>query len=157
MGQYFEDLNPGDAFTTPARTVTEADVVQFAGLSGDYNPIHTDYEFCRETPFGRPIAHGLLTLSILTGLLERTGVQEGTIVALRRVLDLEFRKAVFPGDTIHGELEVLEKELREKEPREGSGREGSGRVRFRMRGVNQRGETVVDLRYDVLLRRRAEA
>jgi len=147
LGKYFEDLSPGDTFVTPARTVTETDVVLFAGLSGDYNPIHTDREFCRETPFGRPIAHGLLTLSILTGLLERTGIHEGTIIALRRVQNLEFLKPVFPGDTIRGEIKVLEKEQRER----------SGMVRFHMSGINQKGEIVVKLTYDVLLGRRATA
>jgi acyl dehydratase len=73
MPLYFEDFQVGQRFTTPARTVTEADIVHFAGVSGDYNPIHTDAEFTRSTPFGARIAHGLLVLSMLTGLRQRSG------------------------------------------------------------------------------------
>lgn len=146
-GQYFEDIELGQRFKTPARTITEADVVLFAGFSGDQNPIHTDAEFCKSTPFGRPIAHGLLILSILSGLVERTGIQEGTIVAVRRMTDLEFTQVVFPGDTIHGEMEVLEKKSRTD----------SGLVKFRMTGVNQRGEAVLSLIYEIILKRRSAA
>ena len=143
-GQYYEDIELGQRYKTPGRTVTETDVVLFAGLSGDQNPIHTDVEFCKSTPFGRPIAHGLLILSILSGLVERTGIQEGTIVAARRMTDLEFTRVVFPGDTIHGEMEALEKKSSAD----------SGLVKFRMTGVNQRGEAVLSLVYEVILRRR---
>src|SRR4051794_25201066 len=64
----FDDLTPGDEWESPARTVTEADVVAFAGLSGDYNPIHVDHEAARAGAFGRPIAHGLFGLAIVSGL-----------------------------------------------------------------------------------------
>lgn len=73
MPMYFEDFEVGQRFVTPGRTVTEADVVNFAGVSGDYNPIHTDAEFAKSTPFGQRIAHGLLVLAMLTGLRQRTG------------------------------------------------------------------------------------
>lgn len=145
-GQYYEDVEVGQRHKTPARTITETDIVLFAGLSGDQNPIHTDAEFCKSTPFGRPIAHGLLILSILSGLVERTGIQEGTIVAVRRMTHLEFTRAVFPGDTIHGEMEVLEK----KEPRA-----DSGLVKFRMTAINQRGEAVLSVVYEIILKRKA--
>lgn len=147
MGKYFEDLSPGDSFVTPARTVTEADIVLYAGLSGDHNPIHTDYELCAKTPFGRPIAHGLLTVSILQGLLERTGVQEGTIVALRRITNMEFDHPVFAGDTLHGEIRVVAKEERKS----------TGLVQFEAQAVNQRQETVVRMSYEIVLRRRPAA
>lgn len=144
-GHYYEDIEPGYRHKTPGRTISQADIVLFAGLSGDQNPIHTDAEFCKTTPFGRPIAHGLLVVSILSGLLERTGIQEGTIVAVRRVTDLEFTRAVFPGDTIHGEIEALEKKPRPD----------SGLVKFRMTCFNQRAEAVLSLVYEVILKRRA--
>ena len=143
-GRCYEEIKIGERITTPARTVTEADIVLFAGLSGDQNPIHTDAEFCRGTPFGRPMAHGLLVVSILSGLLERTGIQEGTIIAMRRMNEIEFRIPVFPGDTVHGVIEALEK----------SAHKAGGLVKFRMTGLNQRAETVLLLVYEVILKSR---
>ena len=143
-GKHYEEIEIGARVTTPARTVTEADIVFFAGLSGDQNPIHTDAEFCKNTPFGRPIAHGLLVVSILSGLLERTGIQEGTIVAMRRINEIEFKAPVFAGDTVHGVVEALEK----------SAHQAGGLVKFRMSGINQRGETALTLVYEVILKRR---
>lgn len=90
MPMYFEDFEVGQRFTTPARTVTEADVVNFAGVSGDYNPIHTDAEFAKSTPFGQRIAHGLLVLSMLTGLRQRAGHFEGTIIAWLEIRNYRF-------------------------------------------------------------------
>ena len=72
MPMYFEDFQVGQRFTTPARTVTEADVVNFAGVSGDYNPIHTDAEFAKNTPFGQRIAHGLYTASLISATIVST-------------------------------------------------------------------------------------
>ncbi|MFH1092130.1 MAG: MaoC/PaaZ C-terminal domain-containing protein, partial [Pseudomonadota bacterium] len=63
-GKYFEEFNIGDTYVTPSRTVTEADIVHFAGISGDFNQIHTDDEFAKKLPFKGRIAHGLLTLAI---------------------------------------------------------------------------------------------
>ncbi|TDA68014.1 MAG: hypothetical protein D9V47_08885 [Clostridia bacterium] len=68
QGLYFEDFAPGQEFLTARRTVTETDIVNFAGLSGDFNPLHTDEEYAKTTPFGRRIAHGLLISSISSGL-----------------------------------------------------------------------------------------
>jgi acyl dehydratase len=102
MPLYFEDFQVGQRFTTPARTVTEADIANFAGVSGDFNPIHTDAEFARSTPFGERIAHGLLVLSMLTGLRQRSGHFEGTIVAWLEIRNYRFLKPVFIGDTVHG-------------------------------------------------------
>ncbi|MPY85837.1 MAG: dehydratase, partial [Actinophytocola sp.] len=81
MGRYYDDLSVGDTFTTPARTITEYDVAAFAGLSGDYNPVHTDREFATATSFGQPIAHGVLGITVATGLIARTGLFDGTAVA----------------------------------------------------------------------------
>ena len=109
MGLFFEDLKVGQVFPTPARTVTEADVVNFAGVSGDFNPIHTDEEFARGTPFGRRVAHGLLILAMLTGLRLRTGVFEGTLIAWLEIRSYRFLKPIFVGDSIRGETEIAEK------------------------------------------------
>ncbi len=100
LGRYFEEFALGDEFTSPARTITEADVTLFAGLSGDYNPLHTDAEFAKETPYGQRIAHGLLGLSIASGLAARAGFIEGTALAFMG-LSWKFKEPVLFGDTIH--------------------------------------------------------
>ncbi len=107
-GMYFEEFQLGQKIITAARTVTETDVVNFAGLSGDSNQIHTDAEFSKSTPFGQRVAHGLLCLSIASGLAMRTGVLEGTVLAFREINEWKFIKPIFIGDTIHAELDVTE-------------------------------------------------
>lgn len=82
-GLYFEEFEVGQRIISTGRTVTENDIVTFAGLSGDYNQIHTDSEFSKNTPFGQRVAHGLLGISIASGLAMRTGVLEGTVLAFR--------------------------------------------------------------------------
>ncbi|MDQ0393082.1 MaoC/PaaZ C-terminal domain-containing protein [Labrys monachus] len=105
MPRYFEDFQPGQEVWSPGRTITEADVMTFAGLSGDYNPAHTDHEFARRGPFGKPIAHGLLALIVSAGLAERDGGLDGTAVAMLGVT-WRFSKPVFFGDTIRLKLTV---------------------------------------------------
>ena len=105
-GMYFEEFEVGQKITTPARTITEADVVRFAGLSGDYNPLHTNEEFAKTTPYGRRIAHGMLVVSIATGLADRQGFIDGTALAFRE-LSWKFSSPVFIGDTIHMVAEVV--------------------------------------------------
>lgn len=107
-GLYFEEFQVGQQIMSTARTVTESDVVTFAGLSGDYNQIHTDAEFSKTTPFGRRVAHGLLGISIASGLAMRTGVLEGTVLAFREINEWKFSKPIFIGDTVHVELNVKE-------------------------------------------------
>src|SRR5437870_4163650 len=81
-GKYFDEFEIGASYTTASRTVTEADIVNFAGVSGDFNPLHTDESFARTTPFGTRIAHGMLVASIATGLANQSGLFEGTTIAL---------------------------------------------------------------------------
>jgi 3-hydroxybutyryl-CoA dehydratase len=107
-GMYFEEFSPGQKVRTAARTVTECDIVGFAGLSGDFNQIHVDDAYARTTPYGRRIAHGLCVLSIASGLAVQTGIMEGTILAFREIEEWKFSAPVFIGDTVHVELEVLE-------------------------------------------------
>jgi acyl dehydratase len=107
-GYYFEEFEVGQKIVTVARTVTETDVVGFAGLSGDYNQIHTDSEYSKTSPFGQRVAHGLLVLSIAMGLAVRTGFIEGTVMAFREIRDWKFVKPVYIGDTVFAELEVVE-------------------------------------------------
>jgi len=131
-GIYFEDIEVGSERTSPARTVTEADIVNFAGLSGDYNIIHTDAEFVKITPFGRRIAHGLLGLSIASGLVTRTpGAEQHRIVAFLG-MTWDFRKPVFIGDTIYVEQKVAGKRPTSKP--------GLGIVVYGAKVINQRNE-----------------
>jgi 3-hydroxybutyryl-CoA dehydratase len=108
-GLYFEEFELGQKVISLGRTVSEADILAFAGLSGDFNTIHTDAVYAATTPFGARIAHGLLILAIVSGLSVRTGVMEGTVIAFREILDWKFSQPVFIGDTIHAIMEVIEK------------------------------------------------
>jgi len=107
-GMWFEEFEIGHQVITPGRTITESDIVSFAGLSGDYNQIHTDAEYSSNTPFGKRVAHGLLGLSIASGLAMRTGVLEGTVIAFREINNWKFSLPVYIGDTIHVELTIIE-------------------------------------------------
>lgn len=107
-GMYFEEFQPGQQINTVPRTVTESDLVNFAGVSGDYTQIHTDAEFAKSTPYGQRIAHGLLVLSIASGLAMRCGILEGTVLAFREINEWKFVKPVFIGDTVHVDLNVKE-------------------------------------------------
>lgn len=134
-GMYFEEFEPGQRVVTAGRTVTEADVVSFAGLSGDFTQIHTDAEFAKGTLFGQRVAHGLLVTSIASGLTVQTGIIEGTVIAFREVTDWKFLKPVFLGDTVHVEAEVVEtKPFR---------RLGGGMVSIELNVKKQDGETVI--------------
>lgn len=142
-GMYFEEFGVGQRFSTAGRTVTEADIVAFAGLSGDYNQIHVDAEYSKNTPVGQRVAHGLLGLSIASGLAVQTGILEGTIIAFREINDWRFLKPVFIGDTLHVNLEVLEtKSL---------SRIGAGIVLIELDIVNQNDETVMKGTWSALI------
>jgi acyl dehydratase len=107
-GLFFEDFAPGQKVTSAGRTVTEHDVMTFAGLSGDFNQIHTDAEFAKATPFGQRISHGILGLAIASGLAVQTGVLGANVMAFREIGQWKFVKPVFFGDTIHVVMEVTE-------------------------------------------------
>jgi acyl dehydratase len=103
-GRYFHDFVVGTRYRPPARTVTEADVVAFAALSDDSNPIHTDAVYASKMPFGERIAHGLLVLAMSGGFLSRVGVIEGT--ALFVGLEWRFKAPVRLGDTVAATITV---------------------------------------------------
>lgn len=134
MGKCFEEFSIGEEYETPGRTITETDIVQFAGISGDCNPIHTDEEYAKKSFFGRRIAHGLLTLSIMTGLWMRLGIFEGTNIAFYGIDRLRFIKPVFIGDTIRARLKITEKIDK--------GEKG-GLINIENTIINQRDETVM--------------
>ncbi len=134
-GLYFEEFSVGQKIASVGRTVTEGDIMTFAGLTGDYNQIHTDAAFAAGTQFGQRIAHGLLGLSIAVGLLMRTGVLEGTVLAFREIVEWKFVKPVFIGDTLRVEMEV--KELKAMP------RIGGGQALVALDVKNQKDETLM--------------
>jgi len=105
---YFEDVDVGFRFETPSRTVTEADIVAFAGVSGDFNPLHTDELFAAESIYGERIAHGALVLSLATGLRQRIGLFDGTLMGLLEIRNWRFAAPVRIGHTIRVVSEVTE-------------------------------------------------
>lgn len=142
-GLFFEEFKIGQRVVSSGRTVTETDIVNFAGLSGDYNLIHTDKEYSQTGPFGQRVAHGLLGLAIASGLSVRTGIMEGTVIAFREIGEWKFMKPIFIGDTIHVEMEVIEtKEMQ---------RLKGGAVVIQVEVVNQRAETVMKGTWRVLV------
>lgn len=142
-GMYFEEFEPGQKIVSAGRTITEADIVNFAGLSGDYNQIHTDSEYSKTSPAGQRVAHGLLGLSIASGLAVQTGMLEGTVVYFREVNEWKFVQPIFIGDTIHVEAQVLEtKAMR---------RIGSGAVTIALDVKNQHNQTVMKGNWVVLI------
>ncbi|MEO8025621.1 MAG: MaoC/PaaZ C-terminal domain-containing protein [Bryobacteraceae bacterium] len=130
---YFEDYAVGGVSKTRTRTITEADIVNFAGLSGDFVELHVSEEYAKNGPFGRRIAHGLLTLSIASGLMVQAEPDQETIVAFYGIDKLRFLQPVFIGDTITVTKKVLD--LRLKEDR--------GVVGFETTVLNQRDEPVL--------------
>jgi acyl dehydratase len=142
-GLYFEEFEVDQRIISTGRTVTENDIVTFAGLSGDYNQIHTDSEFSKNTPFGQRVAHGLLGISIASGLAMRTGVLEGTVLAFREINEWKFSKPIFIGDTIHVVLEVKEVKALP--------RLGGGTVIIELSVKNQHDETTMKGSWTVLV------
>jgi acyl dehydratase len=129
---YLDDVQIGQEWESLGRTVTETDIVNFAGLSGDFNPIHIDHEFARSTPFRRPIAQGLLILSMCSGLgLYSPPMRTLAFLELR---EWHFREPVFIGDTIRLRSKILEKEVR------GRGRRGA--ITWQRQVINQEGKVV---------------
>ena len=143
-GRLFDEFELGQAFESPGRTVTEADIAAFAAWSGDWNPLHTDEEYAQRTPFRGRVAHGLLIQSISTGLSNRIGIFEGTVAALAS-MRIDYRAPTRAGDTVRLILEVVEID---PEP---SGRRGW--VRFQSRVLNQRDEIVIDGEWRAILLR----
>jgi 3-hydroxybutyryl-CoA dehydratase len=148
-GKYFEELTLGQKIYTAGRTVTEADVVSFAGLSGDFNQIHIDAAFAARGPFGQRVAHGLLVLSIISGLAVQTGVMDRTVIAFREIAEWKFSKPVFFGDTVRGEMEVVGLKP--------FPRLGGGAVEIALAVKNQKDESVMSGKWIVLLQSRPAA
>jgi len=132
-GLYFDDIEVGLKVTSAGRTIGEADIMLFAGLSGDWNPMHVDAEYSRAGIFGERVAHGLLGLSIASGLAMQLGFLDRTVDAFTS-LDWKFRGPIKIGDTIHMTAEVTKKKAM-------PGGQGGGFVSFNVVVKNQRDET----------------
>jgi 3-hydroxybutyryl-CoA dehydratase len=139
----FEALEPGQEFVSRGRTVTEADVVAFASLTGDWHPQHSDAEWAASSPFGERIAHGMLVVSLAAGLVP---FDPGRVMALRRVCDATFKRPVRFGDTLRVEGRIAEIAPASEE---------AGLVTFSWNVVNQEGRTVCRARVEVLWKREA--
>jgi 3-hydroxybutyryl-CoA dehydratase len=144
-GKYFDEMIVGDVAESPGRTVTESDIMLFANLSGDHNPVHTNAEFAKTTIYGEQVAHGLLGLSIASGLAWRTGLLEGTAEAITG-MDWKFRNPICIGDTIRLRAEVRKKK---EMPRL-----NGGFVTFTATLLNQRDEMVQKGTWTLLIRSR---
>lgn len=138
----FDDLAVGDTWESPRRTITEAEVVLFAGLTGDFNPLHVDHVAAKEGPFGRPVAHGLLGLAISTGLISQS-LRVDTMAFLG-ILEWKFLHPIHFGDTIHTVSTVVSLEPKSR------GRRGI--VTWNRRVLNQDGEVVQEGKTQTLVR-----
>lgn len=137
---HLEDLEVGRTWKSPARTLTETDIISFAGMTGDYDPLHVDREFAAETPYGKPIAHGLLGLSLMAGL--SSTCPRVRTMALVRVDQWMFHRPIFIGDTLHVVTEVESITPRGRR---------SGEVVWFRKLINQRGECVQSGRISTLV------
>ncbi len=143
---YFEDFEIGQAFETPGRTITEADIINFAGVSGDFYSLHTNEEFAKNTIYKGRIAHGLLVLSVVSGLWFRLGIFEGTLMAFYGIDKLRFTKPVRIGDTIEAKVTVIEKEKKRV----------GGLITFKNEVYNQYGELVMVFNAKILVKYRSQ-
>ncbi|MCC9074573.1 dehydratase [Litorilinea aerophila] len=145
-GLYFEEFAVGDQVESVGRTITETDVVNFAALSGDWNLIHTDAEYSQGQMFGQRVAHGLLILSVASGLAVRLGFLEETTLAFRSISEWRMQRPVFIGDTIHVRLTVEETKAMP--------RLGGGLVNFKVEVLNQRDEVCQRGTWEMLVKAR---
>ncbi|NNF80013.1 MAG: dehydratase [Rhizobiales bacterium] len=146
MGRYFEEFALGEVFETYSRTITEADLVNFAGMTGDNNPLHMDEEFAAATPFGGRIAHGPFFVGLTFGLLSQFDLLERTVMALRRV-SWQFEGPVKPGDTVRVRAEVTEL-------KENPGKADRGNLSMDVKVLNQRDEEVQSGSFTAVMARR---
>lgn len=144
MTRYFEDFEVGTVDTSRGRTITEADIVNFAGLSGDFVELHTNEEYARKGPFGRRIAHGAMIFSISTGLAVQMHPITESVIAFYGIDKLRFVKPTFIGDTIHITKKVIDKQEKER----------GGVVTYETTVLNQNGETVIYYIDKLMLKRR---
>jgi acyl dehydratase len=146
LGKYFEDFEEGMELYSLGRTMTEADIVNFSGFSGDFNPLHIDAQYASKGIFGERIAHGMCGFSMAIGLLVRLNIFEGTIVAFYGIDEWRFLAPIKIGDTIHSVGRVVEKKESKKE--------GQGMVTFMVDVMNQDGASVMRGQVKVIVKKR---
>jgi acyl dehydratase len=135
-GKYYDDLAIGEEFVSSRRTVSEATIDAFAGTTGDFSEVHMDGESMRDTEFGDRIGHGLLSLSLMQGLMWQTGFNVGTVVATIGWDRVRFAAPLKAGDTVQARWSIKDKRLSRSRP-------GFGITVEECRLVNQRKETVL--------------
>ena len=148
--KFFEDIYVADKDKTSGRTITEADIVNFAGLSGDFNPIHIDKQFAEKTFYKKRIAHGILVFSVASGLFTQCAMNlsmKQNVIALMQI-NWKFIKPVFIGDTIHLEVEVVEKKETSKTDR--------GIILIKRAVANQTNEVVQHGDVTMMIRRKQQ-
>jgi len=145
--RFFDDIQVGEEYESPGRTVTETDIVIFAGLSGDYNILHTDAEYMKSSIFGERIAHGLLGLAIQSGLFSRSGIPYATLGF--GTLRWKFKGPIKIGDTIRVRAKVADKKESDKPDR--------GVVTVERQILNQRNEVVQEGETELVVERRPSA
>lgn len=145
-GLFFEDFEVGFEFSTPSRTITSTDIVNFSCLSGDFNEIHANHEYCKSTSFGEPIAHGPMVYAVAAGLQYASGVNDGTLLALLQIDGWRMLHPVKHGDTI----KMISKVLAKKE----SSKPDRGVVTLKRTIVNQSEVSVQEMTASLLYRRR---
>lgn len=143
-GKKYDEFSVADEFMTASRTITEGDVSLFAGLSGDFNPLHTDEEYAKKTPFEGRVAHGILSLAVATGLANQLGIFEGTTIALIN-MTIRFTGVVKFNDTIRLKLTVADKKETSKPDR--------GVVIFDFNVLNQEDKNVLEGQWIIMLKR----
>ena len=148
---YLKDFKKGEKTVSPGRTVTEADIVMFAGISGDWSELHTNEEYMKNSPFGKRIAHGMLTLSIASGLaLQMRGRPPVDVLAFLGMDNVRLLAPVFIGDTIRVESEVTE-------ARQSKSRLDAGILKFKNTVKNQRNEAVATWETALMVNTRSKA
>jgi len=148
QGRYFEEFEIGDAIVTGEHVVTEGEIMAFARLTGDNNPMHTDPEYAKTHMFGQQVAHGPLVLSIAVGLAWQLGFMRGTVLAFRD-LEWKFSRPVFIGDKIRVRAEVHQ--------RKAMSRLGGGAVIFDVKVLNQDDDVVQRGKWNVLVQSKQAA
>lgn len=148
LGRYFEDFKEGEEIRTLGRTVTEADIVNFSGFSGDFNPLHTDAEYAATQAFKGRIAHGMCGFSIAIGLLVRLNILEGTILAFFGIENWRFKAPIMIGDTIHGVARVSETKDTSKPDR--------GIIVLDFDVINQKGTSVMEGKLLLMMLRKSK-
>jgi acyl dehydratase len=143
MGRYYEEFEAGQHYETSRRTVIDADISQFAGLTADFNPLHMDEVFAAQSDFGGRITHGPMIVGMAFGLVSRIDLIDGTVLGL---LDIgwSFKAPVRPGDTIGVVVRVIGKRMTRKPDR--------GVVELELDVINQRGDVVQTGKAKVMIR-----